>query len=100
MPTFVDSSFNHLLFADDSLILLKATEESANHLQNILKMYEESSGQTINTDKSSIVFTKNTKERERKKMMDTLRITCEGRNSKYLGLPVYVGRSKKKCLII
>ena len=89
-------SFNHLLFVDDSLILLKVTEESAHHLQNILNMYEESPGQTINFDKSSIVFTKNTKATDKKNMMDTLKITYEGRNSKYLGMPAFVGKSKKK----
>jgi hypothetical protein len=41
-------SINHLLFADDSLLLLKANEWSANHLQNILSLYEDCSGQTIN----------------------------------------------------
>ena len=89
-------SFNHLLFADDSLILLKVTEESAFHLQNILNLYEESSGQTINIDKSSIVFTKNTKASDNKKMMQTLKITCEDRNSKYLGMPAFIGKSKKR----
>ncbi|KAK1650518.1 hypothetical protein QYE76_068323 [Lolium multiflorum] len=39
-------SFNHLLFADDSLILLTVTEESASHLKNILELYECCSGQT------------------------------------------------------
>jgi hypothetical protein len=29
-------SFNHLLFADDSLVLIKATRESAKSLQKIL----------------------------------------------------------------
>jgi hypothetical protein len=89
-------SFNHLLFADDSLILLKVTEENAIHLQNILNLYEESSGQTINIDKSSIVFTKNTKDSDKKKMMHTLKITSEGRSSKYLGMPAFIGKSKKK----
>jgi exonuclease III len=49
-------SFNHLLFADDSLILLKVTEESARHLLDILALYESCSGQTVNIDKSGIVF--------------------------------------------
>jgi hypothetical protein len=65
-------SFNHLLFADDSLILMKTTKESAQHLQNILKLYEVSSGQTINVDKSSIVFSKNTGRRARRNMMRKL----------------------------
>jgi hypothetical protein len=45
-------SINHLLFADDSLLLLKTNEQNANHLQNILNLYENFSGQTINEDKS------------------------------------------------
>lgn len=57
-------SFNHLLFADDSLILLKVSEESSLHLRNILNLYEVYSGKTINVDKSSIVFSRNTPRRE------------------------------------
>ena len=49
-------SINHLLFADDSLLLLKANEWSANHLQNILSLYVDCSGKTINKDKSSVMF--------------------------------------------
>jgi hypothetical protein len=44
-------SFNHLLFADDSLVLIKATSESARTLQNVLQLYEMCSGKTINFDK-------------------------------------------------
>ncbi|KAK1663577.1 hypothetical protein QYE76_051736 [Lolium multiflorum] len=33
-------SFNHLLFADDSLVLIKASQASAKTLQNILQLYE------------------------------------------------------------
>jgi hypothetical protein len=88
-------SFNHLLFADDSLILLKVNEENSAHLQNILSLYEDCSGQTVNFLKSIAIFSPNTPRRERKKVMDTLHIETEARNEKYLGLPVYVGRSKK-----
>jgi hypothetical protein len=90
------SSFNHLLFADDSLILLKVSEECSLHLRNILNLNEVCSGQTINTDKSSIVFSKNTSRRDRDRMMSALGITCERRNGKYLGLPVYVDKSRAK----
>jgi hypothetical protein len=45
-------SINHLLFADDSLLLLKADERSAGYLQNVLSLYEKCSGQTINKEKS------------------------------------------------
>jgi hypothetical protein len=84
------------LFDDDSLLLLKANERSACHLQNILAVYEEYSGQTINKDKSSIMFSKNTSDRDRSDMLSILNISTEGRNEKYLGLPVYMGRSRSK----
>jgi len=54
-------SINHLLFADDSLLLLKVDEMSASHLQNILSLYEVCSGQIINKEKSSIMFSRNTR---------------------------------------
>jgi len=53
-------SITHLLFADDSLLLLKANEENAAHLRHVLQIYETCSGQKINKEKSSIVFSKNT----------------------------------------
>lgn len=87
-------SFNHLLFEDDSLILLKVNEESLHHLRNILKLYEVCSGQTINVDKSSIMFSKNTRNVEKLYMMQQLGLHNEARNEKYLGLPVYVGQSR------
>jgi hypothetical protein len=37
----------------------------------------------------------NTPRRERKKVMEVLSIETEARNEKYLGLPAYVGRSRK-----
>jgi len=41
-------SVDHLLFADDSLLLFKIEDGSAEHLQNVLSLYEDCSGQTIN----------------------------------------------------
>ena len=89
-------SINHLLFADDSLLLLKVDEMSASHLQNILSLYEVCSGQIINKEKSSIMFSRNTRESDRQSMMQALDISSEATNEKYLGLPIYMGRSKSK----
>jgi len=33
-------SITHLLFADDSVLLLKANEENASHLQHVLQVYQ------------------------------------------------------------
>jgi hypothetical protein len=106
-------SFNHLLFADDSLVLIKANRESAKSLQIMLQLYEVYSGQTVNYDKSSILFSSNTNgtckaqvleelhiraeaRTEKAQVLEELHIRAEARTEKYLGLPVYVGRSRRK----
>ena len=87
-------SITHLLFADDSLLLLKANEENAAHLRHVLQIYEICSGQKINKEKSSIVFSRNTKAQDRRKFMQALDLSQESMNAKYLGLPVYMWKSK------
>lgn len=85
---------SHLLFADDSLIMCRATEEEAVQLRNLLKIYEECSGQVINSEKSAVMFSPNTGEHQKSRMREILNIWAETRNEKYLGLPVSVGRSR------
>jgi hypothetical protein len=63
-------------------------------LQSILQLYENCSGQVINKAKSAILFSKNTKPAQKKEVCDLLQVTKETMNEKYLGLPVYVGKSK------
>jgi hypothetical protein len=72
-------SFNHLLFADDSLVLIKANQASAKSLQNILQLYEVCSGQTINFDKSSVLFSSNTSESCRRQVLEELHIRAEAK---------------------
>jgi hypothetical protein len=40
------------------------------------------------------MFSKNTSEGDRLAMMSALDITSEAHNEKYLGLPIYMGKSK------
>ena len=49
-----------LFFADDSLIFIKASVLEARHLQYILSLYEEASGQMINKDKTAVMYSSNT----------------------------------------
>ena len=53
-------TITHLLFADDSLLLLKVDDENATCLQQVLQLYEDCSGQVINKEKSSVLFSRNT----------------------------------------
>ena len=47
---------HHLLFADDSLLVCKATEEQSTVLMKILEAYEIATGQKVNLLKSAITF--------------------------------------------
>ena len=51
-------AINHLLFADDSLLFSEANDENAVRVRDLLRTYCDASGQKINTDKSSIFFSK------------------------------------------
>ena len=85
-------SVSHLLFADDSLILIRATEGDAKQLQDILDLYECCSGQMINKTKSAVLFSRNTNAHRKSEVCDLLQITKETMNERYLGLPVQVGK--------
>jgi hypothetical protein len=70
-------SINHLLFADDSLLLFKIDNQSTSHLQGILSMYEDCSGQMINKEKCSIMFSPSTREEVKATVMQALDIRSE-----------------------
>ena len=89
-------SISHLLFADDSLLLIQANKESVQEVNRILNTYEASSGQMVNKEKSSIQFSRNARKEDKLDLMRQLNIQKEGFNGKYLGLPVFVGKSKTK----
>jgi hypothetical protein len=88
---------SHLFFfADDTLMLIKATTSSVYSLQHILNLYEGVSGQMINKDKTSIMFSPNTPTHMRDQVLMALGTSQSANNEKYLGLPVYIGKSKKR----
>ena len=88
---------SHLLFADDSLILMKADRRIAECLKGILTKYCDSSGQKISEGKSSIYFSRNTNVEEKAKVCDILNMMIESISDKYLGLPALVGVDRTDC---
>jgi hypothetical protein len=85
----------HLLFADDSVVFLEASEQSMMALKEVLHRYEVSSSQKVNLQKSSIFFGKGCNEVFKGNLKNIIGITCEALSEKYLGLPTVVGRSKE-----
>ena len=55
-------SITHLLFADDSLVFIKAIRQDCYVLKEIFDCYARTFGQIFNFDKSSLFFSPNTKQ--------------------------------------
>jgi hypothetical protein len=84
---------NHLFFTDDSLILMRACMGDA---QELLQVYERASGQMINRDKSVVLFNPNTASVDKDEVRQAFNIVQEAKSKRYLGLPVSIGKSRKK----
>jgi ribonuclease HI len=84
----------HLLFADDSIVFLEASNGNLEALKGILTKYEECSGQKVNLQKSAIYFGKGCDETARNHLKEVVGIGCEALSERYLGLPTVVGRSR------
>ena len=85
---------------DDSILFCKAGAKDSRILKQILQTYEEASGQKINTEKSSIFFSPNTSQEVKDEIFDTLGLMQDSRHTRYLGLPSFIGRSKKQVFSI
>ena len=59
---------------------------------DILRLYEDASGQKINIDKSSVFFSANTEEEKKNEVMEYLTPMQDSRRGKYLGLPSFIGK--------
>ena len=62
-------------------------------------MYEVASGQKINTNKSSVFFSANTKEEKKNEVLESLGPMQDSRHGKYLGLPSIIGKSKNEVFV-
>ena len=85
---------NHLLFADDSMLLFNSSVQGATEVSNLLDIYCNAFGQRVNHNKSSIFFNKGTLQPLRDSIKDTLNVQNESLSDRYLGMPKDVGQSK------
>jgi hypothetical protein len=86
---------SHLIFADDSFLFFRATDEEANIIKNYLHIYEITLGQKVNYNKSSIVFSPNTKTTTQDSICNILSVNKVWDHGKYLCAPSLIGRNKK-----
>ncbi|KAA3472190.1 reverse transcriptase [Gossypium australe] len=91
---------SHLLFADDCLMFSEATAKGARILKDLLKVYEECSGQRFNYDKSLIFYSTNMNDESKEAVLRLLGVRSSTSPEKYLGLPNLVGRRKKEAFRI
>jgi hypothetical protein len=86
---------SHLFFADDSLLFGKASLVESREFMKILQLYEESSGQQLNREKTAIFFSSNTLPATRQASQEFWGSNGVQNFDKYLGLPALIGRSKR-----
>ncbi|XP_019197734.1 PREDICTED: uncharacterized protein LOC109191563 [Ipomoea nil] len=84
----------HLFFADDSLLFFRATSGEAQSVKGCLDSYNAESGQLVNYDKSSIMFSSNTGTETREMVTACMGVRETADFGRYLGLPSVLGHNK------
>ncbi|GAU30590.1 hypothetical protein TSUD_392810 [Trifolium subterraneum] len=89
-------SVSHLLFADDCFLFCRSNLDETRKLMEILKTYEEASGQEINLSKSDVFFSRNISRAAQEDLSNMMGVRHVLGTGTYLGLPSMVGRSNKE----
>jgi hypothetical protein len=78
---------SHLLFADDSLLFLKANTSQAGVIKAAIGIFEIGPDQLINPSKCSILFNANCSEETQNDIKAILEVEHSSFEEKYLGFP-------------
>ncbi|CAL2262251.1 unnamed protein product [Prunus armeniaca] len=89
---------SHLLFADDTLLFLKANVHNCHNITRILHDFYHASGQQVSLEKSSVYFSSNTSDLIPSSLSGILHMPIVTDPGKYLGLPTIWGQAKKDAL--
>ncbi|XP_058783591.1 uncharacterized protein LOC131658300 [Vicia villosa] len=87
---------SHLFFADDSILFSRANINEAEKILDVLSIYQQASGQMVNLEKSEASFSRNVRDEVKQIIYDRMGVKTVVSQSRYLGLPVVLGRSKKE----
>ncbi|XP_050256924.1 uncharacterized protein LOC126702296 [Quercus robur] len=83
---------SHLFFADDSFILGRATTRETVEIQKVLQVYELSSGQQLNKNKTSLFFNHNTNNGTKETIKAMFGAQVIRSHESNLGLPSLIGK--------
>ncbi|GLT63476.1 hypothetical protein SLA2020_360390 [Shorea laevis] len=87
--------FSHLFFADDLIFVGKATTSNAFYLKQLLDFFCFRSGQSINQEKSKVLFSGNVNSSTRQDICQILGYVETLSLGKYLGFPISPRKIKK-----
>lgn len=92
-------TISHLMFADDTLIFLKASVQNNRNLVHLLNAYCNASGQWVNFSKSTLYFSFNTLGNICDEIWGVFSMPEVDGPWKYLGLSTIWGRAKREALL-
>lgn len=86
---------SYLLFTNDSILFGEATTEDGVFFKTLLKGHEACSSQSVNYDKSTIIFSSNVTEGDNSRLANLMGMCISTKSERYLRLPNMVGKRKK-----
>ncbi|XP_049364529.1 uncharacterized protein LOC125829336 [Solanum verrucosum] len=85
---------NHLSFADDIIIFTSGRKKSLELIMHTLNIYEETSGQLVNKDKSHFMVHSNAFNSTKDRIKRVTGFKQKEGHITYLGCPLYIGRPR------